>query len=182
MAARKPTWTRDLNNWWAMAPPMSAAAMLSRKLEMTNTITSSTKPPFQSSGRNLGSTTGTWLFSKCRARMAKPVSRQNRLDRVTHSWPRWPKKTGHPHPGFETGEQDLVKADGGQPPQGHVEGGVMEKRHPQEGQGKQDEIHRQAPPPSADRRRRRRPARRRAGKKAANDSYRQIPKTREARF
>ena len=36
-----------------MVPPISAAAMLSRNEDSTNTITSSTKPPFQSSGRKL---------------------------------------------------------------------------------------------------------------------------------
>jgi len=68
-----------------MAPPISAAAILSRKLESTNTITSITKPPFQSSGRYLGNITGTWLFSKCLESSAKPISRQNRLANTTHS-------------------------------------------------------------------------------------------------
>jgi hypothetical protein len=35
-----------------MVPPMSAAAMLSRKLDNTKIMTSNTRPPFQSSGRN----------------------------------------------------------------------------------------------------------------------------------
>jgi hypothetical protein len=68
-----------------MVPPIRAAAMLSRKLEITATMTSKTKPPFQSSGRNLGISSGTRLFSKCRERSAKPISRKNRLLRITHS-------------------------------------------------------------------------------------------------
>ena len=55
---------RPDSTWRAIVPPISAAAMLSRKLESTNTMIKRTKPPFQSSGRILGSTTGTWLFSK----------------------------------------------------------------------------------------------------------------------
>jgi hypothetical protein len=44
-------WTRPRNTLDAIVPPISAAAMLSRKLDSTNTMTSSTKPPRQSSGR-----------------------------------------------------------------------------------------------------------------------------------
>jgi hypothetical protein len=51
MAARYPTLTLPRNSVWAMAPPIMAAAMLSRKLESTKTITSIAKAPFQSSGR-----------------------------------------------------------------------------------------------------------------------------------
>ena len=42
----------------------SAAAMLSRKPDNTKTIANSANPPFQSSGRYRGKTSGTWLFSK----------------------------------------------------------------------------------------------------------------------
>ncbi len=51
MAARKPTCTLPRNTVCAIAPPISAAAMLSRNADSTNTIASSTKQPFQSSGR-----------------------------------------------------------------------------------------------------------------------------------
>ena len=44
----------------ATVPPMSAAAMLSRKDESTKIRTSSTNPPFQPSGRYRGITAGTW--------------------------------------------------------------------------------------------------------------------------
>mgnify|MGYP003693943631 CR=1 FL=1 len=50
----------------AIVPPISAAAMLSRKLDRTNTMTSSTKPPFQSSGRKRGAASPVRdLSSKC---------------------------------------------------------------------------------------------------------------------
>ena len=64
---------------FAIVPPMIAAAMLSRKLDSTNTIQSSTKPPFQSSGRMRGSSSGTWLSSKCFESSAKPSSRQQQV-------------------------------------------------------------------------------------------------------
>ena len=56
--------TLPRNTVAATAPPIIAAAMLSRKLDSTKTSTSSTKPPFQSSGRYLGRMAGTRLSSK----------------------------------------------------------------------------------------------------------------------
>ena len=97
-------------SWWAMAPPMSAAAMLSRKLDSTKTITSRTKPPFQSSGRYFGRMTGTWLFSKWRERSAKPMSRPKRLASVTHSCPRWEAKPSTPGPDLKPEKRILKSA------------------------------------------------------------------------
>ena len=74
-----------LNTWRAMVPPISAAAMLSRKLEITNTTTSSRKPPFQSSGRKAGISSGMRLFSKWRESSAKPINSRNRFERITAS-------------------------------------------------------------------------------------------------
>ena len=51
MPARKPMWIRLRYSPPAMVPPIIAAAMLSRKLDMTNTSNSRHRPPFQSSGR-----------------------------------------------------------------------------------------------------------------------------------
>jgi hypothetical protein len=61
--------------------------MLSRKLERTHTITNSPNPACQSWGRYLGNTAGTWLSSKWRDNSAKPVSKQKRFARMTHSCP-----------------------------------------------------------------------------------------------
>ena len=56
--------TLRLKSTLAIVPPIIAAAMLSRKPDITNTPASSTKPPFQSSGSRCGSASGTRLFSK----------------------------------------------------------------------------------------------------------------------
>ena len=63
----------------AIAPPISAAAMLSRKDDSTKTITSSTKAPFQSSGRKRGRTSGTSLFSKCRDEQREAHQQQEQI-------------------------------------------------------------------------------------------------------
>ena len=76
-------WTLPLNTCRAIVPPISAAAMLSRKLDSTNTIASSARPPFQPSGRKAGISSGMRLFSKCRDRIAKPISSRNRFARIT---------------------------------------------------------------------------------------------------
>ena len=90
--------TLPRNTSRAMAPPISAAAMLSRKLDSTNTITSSTKAPFQSSGRKAGMTSGSLLFSKWRESSAKPISSRNRLARITHSCCMCTRKAAEPGP------------------------------------------------------------------------------------
>ncbi|MND00945.1 hypothetical protein D3C83_197380 [compost metagenome] len=59
---------------------------MSRKLESTNTMASNASPPPQPFGRNAGISSGIRLFSKCRDRMAKPISSRKRLARITHSW------------------------------------------------------------------------------------------------
>ena len=71
MAARNPMCTLARKSWCAIAPPINAPAILSRKLESTQTTTSSVKAPFQPSGRNFGSKTGIWLFSKWRGKQCK---------------------------------------------------------------------------------------------------------------
>ena len=87
-----------LNTCRAIVPPISAAAMLSRKLDRTNTITSSAKPPFQSSGRNAGISSGIRLFSKWRDSSAKPISNRNRFARITHSCCMCRAKPAKPRP------------------------------------------------------------------------------------
>ncbi len=110
MAARYPMCTLARKSWWAMAPPMSAAAMLSRKLDSTKTITSMTNAPFQSSGRYFGRITGTWLFSKWRERSANPMSRPKRLASVTHSCPRCVAKPIRPGPNLNP-EKRILKSE-----------------------------------------------------------------------
>ncbi len=92
--------TRPLKTTPAIVPPMSAAAMLSRKEESTKTIASSANAPFQSPGRYFGSAAGTLLSSKCFDRSAKPMSRQKRLASSTHSCPRCATNPAIPGPVF----------------------------------------------------------------------------------
>ena len=74
-----------MNSVFAIAPPIIAAAMLSRNDDSTNTMASSAKQPFQSMGSRRGRASGTWLFSKWRERMANPSSRHARFAMITHS-------------------------------------------------------------------------------------------------
>ena len=57
-------WTLPAKTCRATVPPMIAAAMLSRKPDTTNTITSSSTPPVQLSGSSAGIASGTALSSK----------------------------------------------------------------------------------------------------------------------
>ncbi len=84
-----------------MVPPISAAAMLSRKLEITATMTSNRKAPFQSSGRKRGISSGTRLFSKWRESSAKPISSRNRLERITASCDMCTARPGNPVPSLK---------------------------------------------------------------------------------
>ena len=59
------------------------------------------RPPFQSSGRKRGISSGTRLFSKCRDNSAKPISNKNRLARITHSCARWPARPCQPSPNLK---------------------------------------------------------------------------------
>ena len=47
-------------------------------------------------------------------------------------------------PGVESGDEHLVQADDGQSGHCHVQRGVVEQRHAEQGQREQDEIHRDA--------------------------------------
>ncbi len=85
IAAQKPMSSRRLKTCSATVAPISAAAMLSRNEEITKTMSSSTKPPFQSSGSQRGRISGTCDFSNKRASTAKPSSRPNRFTRVGDS-------------------------------------------------------------------------------------------------
>ena len=98
IAARKPMCTLPLKTVCAIAPPIIAAAMLSRKLDSTNTSTSSTKQPFQSSGSQRGNTAGISVSSKCLASSAKPSNSSSRLVRITHSCNRCRPKPPKPAP------------------------------------------------------------------------------------
>ena len=59
--------------------------MLSKKLDRIHTIANKPKPALQSWEKYFGKTTGTWLCSKYRDNNAKPVSKQSKFARITHS-------------------------------------------------------------------------------------------------
>ena len=103
-------WTLPRKTVCAMAPPIIAAAMLSRNEDSTNTIASSANAPFACPGRYFGSTAGTWLSSKCLDSNAKPSNRHSRLERMTHSWARWPTKPGRPSPVLNPVNANLYNA------------------------------------------------------------------------
>ena len=68
-----------------MAPPISAAAILSRNEERTQTNTSKRNGPFQSFGRYRGRTSGTPDSSNIFASIANPKSNPARLRKIPHS-------------------------------------------------------------------------------------------------
>ena len=114
--------TLPRNTVCAMAPPIIAAAMLSRKLDSTNTSTSSTKPPFQSSGRKCGRAAGTWLFSNGSPAGRSRAAGSSRLARITHSCCRCRPSPASPAPVVEAARSHLVERDGREPAQGDREG------------------------------------------------------------
>ena len=70
--------------------------------ESTKTITSSTKAPFQSSGRIRGSTVGHLaLLEMLREQRETHSSRPSRLARITHSCPMCADESRHPGPALK---------------------------------------------------------------------------------
>ena len=116
--------------------------MLSRNDDSTKTIARSAKQPFQSSGSSFGSASGTWLFSKCRDRIAKPSSRQARLAMITHSWRRCVDSPARPGPSGKRAEDQLVADDDGESGERDVERVVVENGDAGQRQSKQDELDR----------------------------------------
>ena len=121
-----------------MAPPIIAAAMLSRKLDSTKIMTSRTNAPFQSSGRNRGSSAGMRLSSKCFESSAKPSSSPSRLVRITHSCCRCGAKPWNPAPALKP-VNTSVGHDGKKTGHRHGERVMMKQRHAGERQA--DEQH-----------------------------------------
>ena len=96
-----------------MVPPIKAAAILSRKLEITATMTSSTKPPFQPCGRKAGISSGTPLFSKCRDKQREAHQQQEQI-REDHPFVlHVQREAGQAGAEFEAGENVLVERDHG---------------------------------------------------------------------
>ena len=127
----------------ATVAPMMAAAMLSRNADSTNTSASSTKPPFQSSGRKRGIRCGTWLSSKCRDSSAKPTSSANRLVRITHSSSQVPQQAEQPGLAVEVSEEQLVGHDGREAEQRDLERVPMKQRHAEQREAEQQELDRE---------------------------------------
>ena len=130
------------NSWCAMAPPMSAAAMLSRKDDSTKIITSSAKPPFQPSGRKRGSMMGMRLFSKCRDSREKPTSSSSRLMRIVCSWCRWPIRPLTPGTGLEAGKEHLVTGYDTQSDHGDRECVVVQQSYTDQRSTEENELDR----------------------------------------
>ena len=72
-------WTLPRNTWRATVPPMIAAAMLSRKPDSTNTITSSTSPPVQLSGSSAGISSGTGAFLEVARQQSEAHQQQEQI-------------------------------------------------------------------------------------------------------
>ena len=124
----------------AMVPPMSAAAMLSRNEDSTNTMTSRRKPPFQSSGRKCGRTSGTLLRSKWLESSAKPSSRPSRFVRITHSCGHVQREAAEARAGLEAGEGELVEHDGRKAGERDRQDMAVEERHAEKRQREQHEL------------------------------------------
>ena len=136
--------TLPRNTCRAMVPPISAAAMLSRKLDSTATMTSSTKPPFQSSGRKRGISSGTLALLEMAREQRKAHQQQ---EQVGEDHPLVLQVRGEARQAgavLEAGEAELVERDGGKPGQRHLQRVVVEQRDAEQRQREQDEIDRDA--------------------------------------
>ena len=103
------------NSVCAIAPPISAAAMLSRNDDSTNTIASSAKQPFQSSGSSRGSASGHVALLEM-ARQEREAEQQARQVRDDHPFVRQMRdQPVEARPGRERAEQQLIRDDHGQP-------------------------------------------------------------------
>ena len=133
-------WTFLRNTPAAMVPPISAAAMLSRKDESTKTITSSMKPPFQSSGRivrqHLGHLAALEVVREQREaeQQAEQVGEDHPLVRHVQ------RQAAKSRSGLEAGEAELVDDDHAKPDERHLQDVAMEQRDADQRQAEQDEI------------------------------------------
>ena len=137
-------WTFLRNTPRAMVPPMSAAAMLSRNDDSTNTMTSSMKPPFQSSGRI--------LRQHLRHLAVLEVVREQREAEQQA------EQVGEDHPlvrhvgrqaaeagaRLEAGEDELVEDDGREAGERDLQRVAVEERDAGERQTEQHEVDRHA--------------------------------------
>ncbi len=90
-----------------MTPPISAAAMLSRKPDTTHTMPRSASGPIQLSGRKRGITSGAPLSSKWRDSTAKPRRRRRRFERMIRSCHIWARRPPTPGPGGKPVKMNL---------------------------------------------------------------------------
>ena len=132
--------TRPLKTCLATVAPISAAAILSRNEEITNTRTRSTKPPVQLSGRAAGIQSGMRLASKWRARRAKPTRSRNRFAMRTHSCCEMRKEACEARAFVEAGAQKLLERDGAEADESGGERMTMKNCDAGERGGEQQKI------------------------------------------
>ena len=133
-------WTFARNSWCAIAPPIIAAAMLSRNDDSTKIMMSRTKPPFQSSGRKRGSTDRHAALLEV-PRQEREAHEQQEQVREDHPLVlQMGDEPGDAGTFLEPGEHDLVGADDRQPDQRHAQGVVVEQRDAEQRERKENKV------------------------------------------
>ena len=135
------------NSWCAIAPPISAAAMLSRNDDSTNTITSSTKPPCQSAGRKRGSTSGHAALLEVPRQQRESHQQQEQVGEDHPLVPQVQRASpAMPGPSLKPVNSELVSRDDGEAGQRDLQRVVVEQRDAQQRQREQDEVDRDTGP------------------------------------
>ena len=114
--------------------------MLSRKADNTKTIASRAKQPFQSSGNSRGRASGTWLFSKCRDRIANPSSKHAEVRENDPLVREVRNQAGEAGARGKGAEQQLIRDDDGEARQRDRQRVVMKHGDADERQREEDEV------------------------------------------
>ena len=135
-------WTLPRKTVCAIAPPIIAAAMLSRKLEPTNTSTSSRKAPFQSSGKVGRQDRGHLALLEQVGQQGEAEEEQQQVHQDHPLVLQVQAEAGQAGAGLERRPQHFVKRDDDRPGDGDAHRLGVEQGDAGEDAGEQDEFDR----------------------------------------
>ncbi len=136
--------TLPLNTCRAIAPPINAAAMLSRKAESTNTIASRARPPCQPSGRNAGISSGNAAVLEMPRQQRKAHQQQEQVREHDGFVLQVQGEAGETAAILEAGEDQLVEDDHRKAGQRDLQRLVVKQGDADQRQREQDEVDRDA--------------------------------------
>ena len=132
--------TLPRNTSRAITPPISAAAMLSRKLDSTATITSSSEGALPVVGQERRHDVGQLALLEMARQQRKAHQQQEQVGEDHPLVLHVQRETAEARPELEAGEAELVGDDGGEPGQRHLQRVVVEQRDAEQRQREQDEV------------------------------------------